>query len=144
MATSDWACPSQHFYPAPCFDPQHLGPLPSDEVKLCTGCNTAKHLDSEGFCGRCAKRRKVTYITGSLQLLTMSPYSSLDETDEDNCENAVDEVMVLLKNERDKGYLDGKLEAYEVAEMHDLVKPSHIKEWRIRIEQLREELAKFE
>lgn len=26
---------------------------PTNEVNLCKGCNTMKHLDADGYCGRC-------------------------------------------------------------------------------------------
>ncbi len=117
-----------------------------DEIKICLGCSTAKHLNSEGFCGRCAKRRKVTYILSALQIKTSHGWDApnLDDEDERNCEEAIEDVMALLKRERDYAYLDGKLEAYEAAELHGLVKLSHVEEWRVRIEQLRGELAKLE
>lgn len=32
----------------------------TNELNLCKGCNTIKHLDADGYCGRCAKPKVLT------------------------------------------------------------------------------------
>lgn len=32
----------------------------TNELNLCKGCNTMKHLDANGYCGRCTKSKILT------------------------------------------------------------------------------------
>lgn len=73
-----------------------------NEVNLCKSCNTAKHLNQEGLCGRCAPEPELNVEAAVRDILRLRVLGELNHMVWATTDQKVDAMLALLQQVSDQ------------------------------------------